>query len=105
MNHLLDLLEVACRGGDGRGDGRGHEKLLGLLAGKLLAKHLQLTSSSTEADSRQARKKHQHEEDAIAFTSSAQSQLSSTANACTRMQRRQESHKSSSMKPLKPTKY
>ena len=59
-NHLLDLLEVACRGGDGRGDGRGHEKLLGLLAGKLLAKHLQLTTSSTEAGSRQARKKHQH---------------------------------------------
>ena len=41
-NHLLDLLEVACRRGDGRGDGRGHEKLLGLLAGELLAKHLQL---------------------------------------------------------------
>ena len=45
-NHLLDLLEVACRGGDGRGDGRGHEKLLGLLAGKLLAKHLPLSAKA-----------------------------------------------------------
>ena len=38
--HLLLLLEGAGRGRNGGRDRRGHEKLLGGLAGNLLAEHL-----------------------------------------------------------------